>query len=225
MKNIFSNSFALYFSEFYKIVLVSLVTYAPLLIAHALIVNYIYKATLYTEYPNLIGDTANAIFMLTFLTVGQVPFIKFTLLDGEGEDNPIKRSLAFTLEKVIPLYIFACIYALLICVGGLFFIIPGLLVLFLFYFVPFFIADNTMTFRSAIKKSASFLKKNLIKVCLLIVLLSIVQLFFENVLVTLLSFYTDVYITLLILKILFLILILPLQTIIVANIYKEWKPG
>ncbi|MGD6857955.1 hypothetical protein ACQCVO_23235 [Bacillus infantis] len=223
MRKIFSNSFSLYAQEFYKIILLSLLTYVPLLLAHAFIVNYIYEQTLYTDYPNLIGDVANGVFMLIFLTIAQIPFIKYTLLEDEGEDNPLKKALSFSLEKAIPIYIFACLYALLIFIGGLFFVLPGLAVLLLFYFVPYFLTDSVKSFKVAIKKSVSFMKKNFFKTFFLIILLSLTQLFFENVLITLLTFYTDVYFTLLIVKILLLMLLLPLQTIIVTNLYNEWK--
>ncbi|SID98277.1 Uncharacterised protein [Mycobacteroides abscessus subsp. abscessus] len=100
---------------------------------------------------------------------------------------------------------------------------PGLAVLLLFYFVPYFFTDSVKSFKVAIKKSVSFMKKNFFKAVFLIILLSLTQLFFENVLITLLTFYTDVYFTLLIVKILLLMLLLPLQTIIVTNLYNEWK--
>lgn len=223
MKNIVSESFGIYFREFTKILLLSLLTYVPLLLVHAFLVNYIYIRMQFTEYPGLIGDAANGIFMLVFLTIAQVPFIKFTLLEVEGEDDPLKRSLAFSLDKAIPIYLFGCIYALLVFLGGLLFVIPGLIILLLFYFVPFFIADNAKSFKAAIKKSVRFFKKNWLKAFLLIVLLTVIQLSFENIVLLLLSFYTNVYFTLLITKIILLMLLLPLQIIILTNVFNKWK--
>jgi hypothetical protein len=223
MKSIVSDSFGIYFREFTKILFLSILTYFPLLLIHAFLVNYIYIETQFTEYPGLIGDAANGIFMLVFLTIAQVPFIKFTFLEMEGEDDPLKRSLSFSLDKAIPIYLFGCIYALLVFLGGLLFVIPGLVILLLFYFVPFFIADNAESFKAAFKKSARFFKKNWLKGLLLISLLTVIQLSFENILLYLLSFYTNAYFTLLITKIILLMLLLPLQTIIMTNVFNKWK--
>ncbi len=223
MKNIVAESFSVYFKEITKILLLSIVTYVPLLLIHAFIVNYIYLETQFTEYPGLIGDAANGIFMLLFLTIAQLPFIKFTLLEMEGEDDPLKRSLSFSLDKAIPIYLYGCIYAWLVFLGGLLLVIPGLIILLLFYFVPFFIADNAKSFKVAIKKSARFFTKNWLKAILVIILLTIIQLLFENILLFLMSFYTNTYFTLLITKIIFLALLLPLQTIIMTNAFNKWK--
>lgn len=223
MKSIVSDSFGIYFREFTKILLMSLLTYVPLLFIHAFIVNYIYMRTQFAEYPGLIGDAANGIFMLLFLTIAQVPFIKFTLLEMEGEDDPLKRSLSFSLDKAISIYVFGCIYSLLIFLGGLLFIIPGVIILMLFYFVPFFIADDVGSYKTALKKSARFFKKNGLKAFLLIILLTIIQLAFENLLLYFLSFYINAYFTLLITKIILLMLLLPLQTIIMTNVFNKWK--
>lgn len=223
MKNIISNSFSFYFQEFTKIILLSLITYVPLLFAHALIVNYIYAETRFAEYPGLIGDVANGVFMLIFLTIAQVPFIRFTLLDMEGEDSALKRSLSFSLEHAVPVYIFACLYSVLIFVGGLLFVLPGIAILLFFYFVPFFISDSTKGIKKASEKSLKFVKKHFLKAFLIIILLTVIQLTFENVLLFLLSLYTDVYFTLLFIKILLMMFLLPLQTIIMTNVYNKWK--
>ncbi|WP_210367936.1 hypothetical protein [Bacillus sp. REN3] len=223
MKGIISDSFGVYLREFTKILVLSLLTYVPLLLVHAFLVNYIYYQTRFAEYPGLIGDAANGIFMLVFLTIGQVPFIRFTLLEMEGEDNPLKSSISFSLDKAIPIYLFGCVYALCVFVGGLFFIIPGLIVLLLFYFVPFFMADGTKSIKMAMGKSTRFVKKNIVKAILMIMILTIIQLSFENIVLYLLSFYTNTYFTMLMTKIILLMLLLPLQTIIMTNAFHKWN--
>ncbi|MFT4415400.1 hypothetical protein ACLM5H_16185 [Fredinandcohnia humi] len=223
MKKIISNSFSLYTQEFLSVMLLSILTYVPLLVIHALLVNFIYQQTRFSEYPGLIGDMANGIFMLVFLTIAQIPFIKFTLLDIEGEDSILKRSLSFSMEKAVPVYLFACLYAVLIFLGGILFVVPGIVVLLLFYFVPFFISDSVRSFKAAISRSVKFVKKHFFKACLIIILLTVIQLTFESLLAFLLSFYTDVYVTFLLTKILLLMFLLPLQVIIMTNIYNAWK--
>lgn len=223
MKNILSASFNFYIQEFLKVMAMSALTYLPLLIIHALIVNYIYEQTRFAAYPGLIGDVSNGIFMLIFLTIAQFPLIKFTLLDKEGEDSAFKNSLVFSLDKVIPLYIFACVYAIGILLGGFMFIVPGLIVLFLFYFAPYFFAENGKSMKLAINRSMKFMKDHFGKALVLIVLLGVLQLVFENILMFLLSFYTDVYFTTLLIKILLLVFLLPMQTIMITNLFIRWR--
>ena len=223
MNGIISESFGVYLREFTKILLLSILTYVPLLLVHAFLVNYIYYQTRFAEYPGLIGDAANGIFMLIFLTIAQVPFIKFTLLEMEGEDNHLKSSISFSLDNAIPIYLFGCAYALCVFIGGLLFIIPGLAILLLFYFVPFYLADGTKSIRKAIGKSVRFIKKNAIKSFLIIMVLTVIQLSFENIVLYLLSFYTSAYFTMLMTKIILLMLLLPLQTIIMTHAFHKWN--
>lgn len=223
MKIVISNSITLYFQDFWKIILLSLITYVPMLFLHAIIVNYIYFTSSFSEIPYLAGDVTNGILMITLLTIAQVPFIKYTLLDMNGEENPFRKSIFFAMDRVIPLYIFASVYSIFIFLGSLAFLLPGIIILLLFYFVPFFISDNTKSFKVAIKKSVKFIKQNFFKVTIVIFLLMMIQLFFEYILMFSLSFYTNVYFTILVLKILLLMFLLPLQTIIITNVYNELK--
>lgn len=223
MKIVISNSITLYFQDFWKIILLSLITYVPMLFLHAIIVNYIYFTSSFSEIPYLAGDVTNGILMITLLTIAQVPFIKYTLLDMNGEENPFRKSIFFAMDRVIPLYIFASVYSNFIFLGSLAFLLPGIIILLLFYFVPFFISDNTKSFKVAIKKSVKFIKQNFFKVTIVIFLLMMIQLFFEYILMFSLSFYTNVYFTILVLKILLLMFLLPLQTIIITNVYNELK--
>lgn len=223
MKIVISNSITLYFQDFLKIILLSLITYVPMLFLHAIIVNYIYFTSSFSEIPYLAGDVTNGILMITLLTIAQVPFIKYTLLDMNGEENPFRKSIFFAMDRVIPLYIFASVYSIFIFLGSLAFLLPGIIILLLFYFVPFFISDNTKSFKVAIKKSVKFIKQNFFKVTIVIFLLMMIQLFFEYILMFSLSFYTNVYFTILVLKILLLMFLLPLQTIIITNVYNELK--
>lgn len=222
MKSILSSSFSLYIQDFLKLILLSVLTYVPLLFLHAIIVNYIYAETRFAEYPGLIGDVANGIFMIVFLTIAQLPFIKYTLLESEDADHPLKQAISFAIEKALPIYFFACLYSVCIFIGGLLYVIPGLVVLVLFYFVPFFLAENGKL-RTALKKSIGLIKAHFIKAIFVIFILSIIQLVFENIMIYLLSLYTDVYFTTLALKIVLLMFLLPLQVIILTNIFNSWR--
>lgn len=223
MKRILSNSIYLYSSRFVPIICMSLLTYVPFLFLHTVIVNYIYIQSRFMEYPGVIGDAANGIFMLVFLTIAQIPFIKLTLLDHEDEEAIFRKSLGFSLDRMISLYIFACLYALSVFLGGLLFIIPGLVVLLLFYFVPYFIADGVKTYKTAIRKSINLVKKNLIKTLLIIGAVTGIQLLFENVLFIFISFYSDTYFVFLFTKIVLQMFILPFQIILVTNLFNEIK--
>lgn len=223
MKKVISNSIYLYSSKFVPLILLSLLTYVPLLLLHTIIVNYIYNQSVFMEYPGIVGDAANGIFMLIFLTIAQVPFIKFTLLENEDEESTFRQSISFTMDKSISLYVFACCYAILVFVGGLLFIIPGLTVLFLFYFVPYFISDGVTSYKTAIKKSMNVIKNNLLITVLLIGILTSIQLLFENVLFMFIALYSDTYFVFLFTKITLQMFILPFQAILVTNVFNNIK--
>ena len=223
MKNVLNHSFGLYSKELLKVMLLSLITYVPLLFIHAFIVNYIYELSRNAEYPGVAGDFANGVIMLVFLTIAQVPFIRFTLLDHQDEDRLVASSLSFFIDRIIPLYIFSCLYAFVVYLGGFLFVIPGMIVLLFLYFVPFFISESGKDYKRAIQKSIKFVRRNFWKCFLMIILLSILQLFFENILIFILQLYTNSYFTLLLTKILLLMFILPFQTIMLTNLFLEWK--
>jgi len=223
MRSVLNNSFRLYSKEFLKVILLSFLVYVPLLLLHAFIVNYVYEATRFTEFPGVAGDFANGIIMLVFLTIAQVPFIRFTIIDEYDEDPLVSDSLAFSLEKIIPLYIFSCLYAITVYLASFLFIIPGIIVLLYLYFVPFYITSHGKGYKRAIKKSMQFVKKNFWKSFLLIIILCILQLFFENILMFILQLYTNSYATILLSKILLLMFVLPFQTIVLTNLFIKWK--
>ncbi|MEK5108661.1 hypothetical protein MHI57_18470 [Cytobacillus sp. FSL K6-0129] len=58
----------------------------------------------FAEYPGLIGDVANGIFMIVFLTTAQLSFIKYTLLESEDADHPLKQAIS-VIEKALCVYI------------------------------------------------------------------------------------------------------------------------
>lgn len=223
MKRILSNSLYLYSSKFVPLICMSLLTYVPLLFLHTIIVNYIYNESRFMEYPGVIGDAANGIFMLVFLTIAQVPFIKLTILDHEDEESIFRKSLGFSMDRMISLYVFACLYSLLVFLGGLLFVIPGLIVLLLFYFVPYFIADGVKSYKVAIRKSVSLVKKRILITFVIIGAVTAIQLLFENVLFLFISIYTDVYFVFLFTKIILQMFILPFQIILVTNLFIDIK--
>ncbi|MFO1442104.1 hypothetical protein KDN24_02470 [Bacillus sp. Bva_UNVM-123] len=223
MKKILANSLYLYSSKFLPLICLSLLTFVPLLLLHTIIVNYIYQISAFMEYPGVVGDAANGIFMLIFLIIAQVPFIKFTMLYHEDEDSLFRKSLSFLLDKMMSIYIFACLYAIIVFIGGLLFVIPGIIALLLFYYVPYFIADGVNKYRTAIRKSVEMIKKNAMITIMTIIALTLIQLFFENVLLLFISLYTDSYFVFLITKIILQMLFLPLQIIIVTNVFIHIK--
>lgn len=223
MKRILSNSIYLYSSKFVPLICLSLITYVPLLFLHTVIVNFIYNESRFMEYPGVVGDAANGIFMLIFLTIAQVPFIKLALLDREDEESIFRKSLGFSMDKMISMYVFACLYALLVFLGGLLFVIPGLIVLLLFYFVPYFIADGVKSYKVAIRKSVSLVKKRFLITLVIIGVVTAIQLLFENVLFIFISMYSDTYFVFLFTKIILQMFILPFQIILVTNLFIDIK--
>lgn len=223
MKRILSNSIYLYSSKFVPLICLSLITYVPLLFLHTVIVNFIYNESRFMEYPGVVGDAANGIFMLIFLTIAQVPFIKLALLDHEDEESIFRKSLGFSMDKMISMYVFACLYALLVFLGGLLFVIPGLIVLLLFYFVPYFIADGVKSYKVAIRKSVSLVKKRFLITLVIIGVVTAIQLLFENVLFIFISMYSDTYFVFLFTKIILQMFILPFQIILVTNLFIDIK--
>ncbi|QED46422.1 hypothetical protein [Cytobacillus dafuensis] len=223
MKRILSNSIYLYSSKFVPLSCLSLITYVPLLFLHTFIVNIIYSQSRFMEYPGVVGDAANGIFMLVFLTIAQVPFIKLTILYHEDEESIFKKSLGFSMDRMISMYVFACLYALCVFLGGLLFVIPGLIVLFLFYYVPYFIADGVKSYKVAIRKSVSLVKKRFLIILVIIGAITAIQLLFENVLFAFISFYTDTYFVFLFTKIVLQMFILPFQVILVTNMFIDIK--
>lgn len=223
MKKMLANSFHLYSSKFVPLIGLSLLTYVPLLLLHTAIVNIIYQQSSFSDYPGVVGDAANGIFMLVFLTIAQVPFIKLTILDHEDEESIFRKSIGFTMDRIISLYIFACLYALLVFIGGLLFVIPGLIVLLLFYFVPYFIADGVKSYKAAIRKSVNLVRRKLFITVVILTILTVIQLIFENVLFIFISFYSDTYFVFLFTKMILQTFILPLQIIFVTNVFNEIK--
>ena len=100
MRDVLVSSYRLYTQRFGKVYSLSLLVFFPLLFLHALIVNYIYMLTRFAEYPGLIGDVANGLFMLIFLTIGQLPFIKFVMLEEETDGEELFGGACHSNKRV-----------------------------------------------------------------------------------------------------------------------------
>lgn len=124
----------LYKRQLGKIIVISLVLIAPMEMLNLFLSNYIAKLYGFLNLDLFYGWFVG-FFNLIFFMLFQIPYICMAYKDRLKEDYSIGDILAFTLEKALPIYIVSIFSALLVTLGLVFFVVPGILIL--IYVTPF----------------------------------------------------------------------------------------
>lgn len=129
-------TFSLYVNNFWKITLLALTICLPFLLVHGFTSNVVYYYVSYTP-AEIFGDYTNLFLSMVFFVLVQIPLIKFIQMELNGEENQLSSSYRTFFKYGFMAFLFAILYISLIVVGITLFVLPGIIVLILFYFTPY----------------------------------------------------------------------------------------
>jgi uncharacterized RDD family membrane protein YckC len=121
-----------------SLLVLSAVIVLPFMIVHNLTINYINFLTMITG-AKAVASFFNLFLLLLFLTVAQVPFAQFVRSEQEGEERPLLRAVRAFAEHGFPVFLFGIVYVLAVSVGMVLFVVPGLILMILFYLTPYLV--------------------------------------------------------------------------------------
>ncbi|MBO8164393.1 MAG: hypothetical protein H0Z34_11835 [Brevibacillus sp.] len=146
----------------------------PFSLLHAFVTNYVYFWTAFTQ-TNAFGDFVNTFYMLLFFIVAQLPFIQYVQSEVEGEEKGIRRAFHTFFVHGFSVFLFGVLYVLLVLAGSLLFIIPGLIVLTLFFLTPYMIVIRNQSAWKSWQAAFQLGKRYFFPLSGLLLLISVVE--------------------------------------------------
>ncbi|MGY3717836.1 hypothetical protein ACWE42_20190 [Sutcliffiella cohnii] len=217
-----ANSLMFYGKHFDRLLLISFIILLPLLLLQTIIVNYIYSISTFNGIT-FYGDLANAVFTLLIVVMAQGPFIKYVLLEENGEERIMKRSLVFFADHAFTFFLFGTLLTWMVIVGSLFLLIPGIILLVFYYLTPYFIASEEWKITRAMKKSAKLAKKKFFLLLYILLLIGVLDWGLGVLTIYLSSLFIDIYFGVLIAKLIVSVAIYPFGIILLTLNFLKWK--
>lgn len=219
--NSFKQGLVIFTQNFDKFLLFSFTVMLPLMLLQTFFVNYVYSIT-NVEGTKLIGDFANAFMSLLVLTIIQVPFIKFVMLEEEGEERLVRKSFHTFLDNAIIYFMFAAVFTLMVVLGSAFFVLPGVLLLVLFYFVPYVWTKSGFGWKKGFSRSFKIGKKRFFAILFILVLIGVADTALSMSVTMLATNFTESYFGVLISKLIIASVVYPLGVIVLTLKFNEW---
>ncbi|RNB78705.1 hypothetical protein EDM59_29115 [Brevibacillus nitrificans] len=157
-----------------SLLLLSAVIVLPFLIVHNMTLNYVNFLAAITG-AKIVSSFLNLFLLLLFLMVVQIPFAQFVLSDLEGEERPLRKAFRAFAEHGFAVFLFAIVYVLAVCTGILLFVIPGLILLLLFYLTPYLVVMKGKSPWQCLRTALDMGKKHFVQILGLLLLASVIE--------------------------------------------------
>lgn len=220
--NLVADSFRLYRERFLSILLLSFTIVFPVLIVHAVLVNFVYGVTAWLD-GGIVGNLTNALLLLFFFVIVQVPFILFTQYEQEGSEHPLRSTYFTFTQRGFPAYLFAVVYCVVVAAGFAFLIIPGLIIMILLFLTPYVSILREKPFRQSWRIALKLGKKHFFRLFTLLVVTSLIELVIEVGIMYGMSFITTNYLAILFTQMVLNTILFPLVIIIITMHVMDWK--
>jgi hypothetical protein len=196
----------------------------PILLLHTAYVNYVYAIT--SPFASTyIGDFVNSFLVIMLLVLVQLPFIQFVHSDMEGEEKPLKKAYIALFKHGFSVYVFGVVYAFLSVVGLAFFIIPGIVILVMFFLTPYLSVIKDQSAWKSFRLAFTYGKKNFFSLFLLILLTSMSELLISIISLYGVTLITPSYLAVLFTQILLNLILLPYIVCIITLYTKNLNHG
>jgi hypothetical protein len=205
-----------------SLLLISAIVVFPFLLVHNFIMNYINLITTITGVT-IVSGFFHLFLLLLFMMVIQIPFAQFVQSEMDGEDRPIRRAFHTLAEYGFSVFAFGIVYSLAVTAGMLLFLLPGLIIMILFYLTPFLVGIKKRSAWQCWRAAFNLGKKHFMQILGLVVLASVVEWaisllgFFSVTIVT--TSFGAVFFTELLLN----VIVFPLLAVLFTMYTRKWN--
>src|SRR5690606_23501565 len=220
MRN-YQEAWIAYRKNFGTVLLIGLTFVFPLQLVFFFVINY-FNVLFSLIYLPQFGQMIGFFFLTTALCMAQIPFIKMAAqfsLEGEVRRSDCFQSL---FENIFPVYVMSILYALLVLVGSLVFIIPGLLFSVWFATIPYVAVLENRRWWKGFKRAFSIGRKHFFKILGVIFLMWLVELVVQGVILYCALQFTNSFLVVSIAMMLGNMLFLPYFTFVFTNYALDW---
>ncbi|MFD1407740.1 hypothetical protein ACFQ49_06150 [Kroppenstedtia eburnea] len=212
----------LFRQRFWWIFLVLILYVIPIQLLYTLAVNY---TTLPFQLFGIPVWTAmtQAFFMFICLFLIQLPFISMAFQYAQNREVRLGKTLIGALDPMFSIYIMGIFLSLFIVIGSLLFIVPGVILMILFFGISCAAVIEEKTWWKGLKQSFLFGKEHFFKLLGWIVLFGIIDLIASFVTYLLVYSITGLYLVLNLSLIMVNGLIFSILFFVVAFYYYDWS--
>jgi hypothetical protein len=172
--NPMKESIRFYTRHIESLLLLSTVILFPFLLVHNFTINYVNFLAALTGAP-IVSSFYNLFLLLLFLTVVQIVFAQYVISELEGEERPLRHSFRTFFETAFSVFLFGIVYVLAVCFGLMLFVVPGVVLLILFYLTPFLVVLKKRSPWKCMRAAYELGKRHFVPLLGLILLASAVQ--------------------------------------------------
>ncbi|KPC77555.1 hypothetical protein ADL26_02105 [Thermoactinomyces vulgaris] len=221
MKN-YVDSLSLYKDKLLYILLFGVTIAFPLFFINQFVSTFYYNLFATVGVSEL-GSYPQFIFSTITIFISQIPFIYLVKSKLIEEETSISEGYRVFFEHMLPVYVVGAIIAILVTLGTVLFIVPGLILLMLFILYPYVVVFEGESWFSGLKRAFQVGKTRLFQVMGVTFLLSILTMLM-NFVTLFLSLYTlDNLFLINIIQLIFNMFILPYLTFVVGHYYYDWE--
>ncbi|KQL45165.1 hypothetical protein AN963_28135 [Brevibacillus choshinensis] len=172
--NPLKESFHFYTRHIESLLLLSAVIVLPFMIVHNMTINYVSFLAAITG-AKVVSSFFNLFLLLLFFMVVQVPFAQYVITDLEGEERPLRQAFRAFAEQGISVFLFGVVYVLAVSIGMVLFVVPGLLLLILFFLTPYVAVVKGKTPWQCLRSAFELGKRHFVPIVGLLILTSVIE--------------------------------------------------
>lgn len=211
----------LYVNNFWGIMLIALTICLPFLIVHGVSSNMVYFYVSNTP-AEIFGDFSNLFLSMVFFVLVQIPIIKFIQNELNEEEKSLGSSYLTFFEYGFMTFLFAILYIFLVVVGMALFVIPGIIILVLFYLTPYVMVYKKQNPFRTLRISVKLALKHFFQILLIIIFMGVIEFLLSTILlIATLSLSAD-YISIYLGQLFLNLIIFPLITIYTTCRFHDW---
>ncbi|MED4585370.1 hypothetical protein P9578_21535 [Brevibacillus choshinensis] len=172
--NPLKESFHFYTQHIESLLLLSAVIVLPFMIVHNMTINYVSFLAAITG-AKVVSSFFNLFLLLLFFMVVQVPFAQYVITDLEGEERPLRRAFRTFAEQGISVFLFGVVYVLAVSIGMVLFVVPGLVLLILFFLTPYVAVVKGKAPWKSLRSAFELGKRHFVPIVGLLILTSVIE--------------------------------------------------
>lgn len=218
----FRDSISFYFRHIEKLLLLSITIVLPFSLLNHMTVNYTDFIAAHSS-GTAFADVSGGFFTLLFFMICQLPFVKYVLAQMEGEERPVRQAYRTFFEYGFSVFLFGVTYGLAVFTGLFIFIIPGIVILVLFYLTPYMTVFREEPTGNSYRPALQMAKKHFFPLLGLIFLALFIETSLSLIAQIAVTSFSTKFSAMLLTQLLINLMVFPYFAILTTMFVKKWQ--
>jgi hypothetical protein len=218
----FKESIRFYARNIESLLLLSAVLVVPFFIIHNFTLNYLNLIAAITG-AKFVASFFNLFLLLLFLLILQIPFAQYVQSDLDGDERPIRKAFRTFFEHSFSVFVFGIVFSFLVSTGMMLFMIPGLILMILFYLTPFFVVLKKQSAWRCWRAAMEMGKKHFFQIFGLLLMVSVVEWLISLAGLFLVTSITATFGAVMFIELLLNVIVLPFFAVMFMMYVNKWK--